>query len=68
MNQPLYMKLDDLPVRLTKQGEHTQAEIYMPGSGFTAGDLLEIMHSGVPITRQEFDSLLLAARRPVASL
>lgn len=47
-------------------GEDGRAERYQTGEGFVPAPLMEILYHALPISRAEFDRMVLAHRRPEA--
>ncbi|MEJ0010210.1 MAG: hypothetical protein WDN72_06675 [Alphaproteobacteria bacterium] len=63
-----YYRLDDIPCRiLERQEEPDIAEMYRAGIGFVPGPRMEIEFEGIPITRDEFNTMILSNRRPQSS-
>lgn len=58
-----YYKLDGMPCRIIERiAQLDVAQIYYPGTGFVAGPRMEIEGEGVPISKLEFDAMVLASR------
>lgn len=56
-----YFELDDLPCRIDFTDDDTLpvAEIYKPGKGFEPWSYSEIRIKGIPISKAEFDQLII---------
>lgn len=58
-----YYKLDDsIPCRIKENddGSSGAAELYKSGTGFLPGPALEIEFEGIPISKQDFDAMIVA--------
>ena len=48
-----------------RDGTEVAAELYRPGEGFVSGPLMQITMDAVPISKQQFDAMVLVvAKQP----
>ena len=59
-----YFNYDGIACRIeATKGDHGQAQAYRPGEGFVSASATSILHNARPITKSEFDALVLASGR-----
>lgn len=59
-----YYKLDGIPCRIMERETALDiAEMYHAGQGFIPGPRMEIEFEGIPISKSEFDTMILATVR-----
>jgi hypothetical protein len=59
-----YFDYDGIACRIeATKGDHGKAYAYRPGEGFVDASLMAVLHNARPITKSEFDGLVLTASR-----
>lgn len=60
MSEWSYYSYEGSPVRVKRQqGEPVAAEIYVPGTGFMDGPLTTVLSEARPISKSDFDALIM---------
>lgn len=56
-----YFNYDGIACRIeATKGDHGKAQAYRQGEGFVDAPLMAVLHNARPITKSEFDALVLA--------
>ena len=58
-----YYEYEDIPCQVTRKGHNISAEGYFPGEGLRAMPSTPVLFHGIPLTKREFQALVVAQRK-----